>query len=359
MFLTKFFMYNATPRLTGAELTTTFDVVYSTSADLPTTWAQGAVDKVVGHFLVPSNAAGITNEQLVIELGQYLNTLWSRSRSVVSTIQYETYKTNVPYYYKEDVYQIDPTTGSAISIVNGAPKFTILHHKGDPVLNPDGSPSYQHKAGDVILDGANNPIPTNPRGVSQQLDIMMIDATYRFATDSVAATYVQQLVTTVVGWLMGSFETMNEQLLENTSLYYYPVANMGTVRVYGPDGLIYNVDAGQKFTVTCLVPKTVFNNDALKQQLQATTIATIAAQLKSSVVSDSSINSALTAAYGSDVVSFIQSGLGGSLNLNTMTLLDQSTQLGIAKQLVANADGSLTVQEAVTVSFVAYNVATS
>jgi hypothetical protein len=73
----------------------------------------------------------------------------------------------------------------------------------------------------------------------------------------------------------------------------------------------------------------------------------------------SSINAALTAVYGSDVVSFVASGLGGSLNLNTMTLLDQSTQLGIAKQLVANADGSLTVQEAVTVSFVAYNVATS
>jgi hypothetical protein len=359
LFLTKFFMYNATPRLTGAELTTTFDVVYSTSAGMPATWTQGAVDKVVGEFLVPSNTAGITNEQLVIELGQYLNTLWSRSRSVVSTIQYETYKTNVPYYYKEDVYQIDPTTGSAISIVNGAPQFTILHRKGEPVLNPDGTPSYQHKVGDVILDGANNPIPTNPRGVSQQLDIMMIDATYRFATDSVAAAYVQQLVTTVVGWLTGAFETMNQDLLENTSLYYYPVANMGTVRVYGPDGLIYNVDAGQKFTVTCLVPPTVFSNDALKQQLQATTISTIAAQLKNSVVSMSSINAALTAVYGSDVVSFVASGLGGSLNLNTMTLLDQSTQLGIAKQLVANADGSLTVQEAVTVSFVAYNVATN
>jgi hypothetical protein len=356
MYLTKFFMYNANPRLTGAELTTTFDVVYSTSAQMPGTWAATAVDKVVGAFLVPTNTAGITNERLVVQFGQYLNTLWARSRSVVSTLTYQTYQTNVPYYYKEDVYQIDTETGSAITIVDGQPQFTILHHKGDPVLKADGSPSYQYRIGDVILDGAGNPIPTNPRGMSQQLDIMMIDAAYRFATDNVAPAYIQQLVTTVVGWLTGEFETMNTDLLENTSLYYYPVANMGTVQVYGPDGLTYNIEAGQSFNVTCLVSPTVFSNDALKQQLQSVTISTIAAQLKNSVVSMSAINAALKEVYGTDVISFVAQGLGGSTNLNTVSLIDESTQLGIAKQLVANADGTLSVQEAVTVSFASYNV---
>jgi hypothetical protein len=172
----------------------------------------------------------------------------------------------------------------------------------------------------------------------------------------VAPAYIQQLVTTVVGWLTGEFETMNTDLLENTSLYYYPVANMGTVQVYGPDGLTYNIEAGQSFNVTCLVSPTVFSNDALKQQLQSVTISTIAAQLKNSVVSMSAINAALKEVYGTDVISFVAQGLGGSTNLNTVSLIDESTQLGIAKQLVANADGTLSVQEAVTVSFASYNV---
>ncbi|WP_233875173.1 hypothetical protein [Paraburkholderia adhaesiva] len=355
--LTKFLMYTTTPRLTAAALTTTFDVIYSTNSAMPPGWQKATVDSVVGTFLVPEGTVGITNEQLVLEFGQYLDTLWAQCRTVVSTLQYQTYQTNIPYYYQEDVYQIDPATGSAITIVDGEPQFTILHYKGDPVLNPDGTPSYQFRVGDVILINGN-PVPVNPRSVSQELDIMMIDAVYRFATDSVAPAYVEQLLDTVVGWLTGEFETFNDNLLENTSLYYYPVANMGSVQVWGPDGILYNIDAAQSFQITCLVSPTVFANDSLKQQLQTITISTIDTQLKGDVVSMSAITTALNEVYGNDVISFVASGLGGPLNLNTITLVDRSTQLGIAKQLVANADGTLSVKENVIVSFISYSAQT-
>ncbi|WP_233874750.1 hypothetical protein [Paraburkholderia adhaesiva] len=355
--LTPFLMYTTTPRLTAAPLTTTFDVIYSTSAAMSPAWQKAAVDSVVGTFLVPQGTVGITNEQLVIRFGQYLDTLWAHCRTVVSTLQYQTYQVNIPYYYQDDVYEIDPETGSAITIVDGEPRFTILHYKGDPVLNADGTPSYQFKVGDVILINGN-PVPVNPRGVSQELDIMMIDAVYRFATDSVAPAYVGQLVDTVVGWLTGEFETFNDNLLENTSLYYYPVANMGSVQVWGPDSILYNIDAAQSFQVTCLVAATVFDNDDLKQQLQTITISTINTQLQNDVVSMSAITAALSEVYGNDVISFVASGLGGTLNLSAVTLVDRSTQLGIARQLVANADGTLSVKENVVVSFVSYSVTT-
>jgi hypothetical protein len=67
------------------------------------------------------------------------------------------------------------------------------------------------------------------------------------------------------------------------------------------------------------------------------------------------ITTALTTIYGSDVISFTFSGLGGGAsNFDTITLMDNSTQLGIAKNLTVNANGTLSVQEAVTVDFVSY-----
>jgi hypothetical protein len=356
LYLTKFFMYNLNPgQLTAAPLETTFDVVYGTTAAMPSTWVASAVDTMLGRFTLPGNSRGITNEQLVCKFGDYLDTLWANARTIVSTVQYQTYQVDVPYYYQADVYEIDPTTGQQFTIVNGAPQFTIVHKKGDPVLNADGSVSYQFRVGDVILDGQNNPVPISPRGVTRNLDIMMIEAAYRFANDTVAPAYMTQLITTVVGWLTGQFETLNQQLLEETSLYYYPVANIGSVEVYGQDGLKYNVDAGQQFNVVCYVSKAVFASETLKQQLQQATISTISSVIAQTVVSNDMITTALRNVYGNDVISFTFSGLGGAANLSTVELVDDSTQLGIAKNLIVNANGTLSVQEAVTVSFAVYN----
>lgn len=356
LYLTKFFMYNLNAgQLTAAPLETTFDVVYGTTAAMPSTWSAAAVDSTLGRFMLTGNARGITNEQLVCKFGDYLDTLWSSARTIVSTVQYQTYQVDVPYYYQQDVYETDPTTGQQFTIVNGAPQFTILHKKGDPVLNTDGSVSYQFRVGDVILDGQNNPVPVSPRSVTRNLDIMMIEAAYRFANDTVAPAYMTQLITTVVGWLTGQFEQLNQQLLEETSLYYYPVANIGSVEVYGQDGLKYNVDAGQQFNVVCYVTPAVFASETLKQQLQLSTISTIDTVLQNSVVSNDMISTALRNVFGNDVISFTFSGLGGSANLTTVELVDDSTQLGIAKNLVVNANGTLSVQEAVNVSFIAYN----
>lgn len=356
LYLTKFFMYNLNAgQLTACPLENTFDVVYGTTATMPSTWVTGPVDTVLGRILLPANSVGITNEQLKVEFGQYLETLWSGARTVVSTMQYQTYKVNVPYYYEKDVYEVDPTTGQQFSIVNGQLQFTIKHHKGDPVLDANGNPSYQYRVGDVILDGAGNPIPINPRTVTRNLDIMMIEAAYRFANDNVAPGYVQQLLTTVVGWLTGQFETLNKMLLEQTELYYYPTSNIGSIQVYGQDGLIYNVDAGQSFAVTCYVAPNVFANDTLKQSLEQATITAISTALANSTISNDMIMTALRDVYGQDVISFTFSGLAnGSSNLSTISLVNDSTQLGIAKNLTVNANGTLSVQEAISVNFVSF-----
>ncbi|TDG02996.1 hypothetical protein E1N52_36770 [Paraburkholderia guartelaensis] len=75
-------------------------------------------------------------------------------------------------------------------------------------------------------------------------------------------------------------------------------------------------------------------------------------------VSMSAITSTLTDVYGNDAISFVASGLGGAQNLNAVTLLDRSTKLGIARKLMANADGTLSAKENVIVTFIPYGAIT-
>jgi hypothetical protein len=64
----------------------------------------------------------------------------------------------------------------------------------------------------------------------------------------------------------------------------------------------------------------------------------------------------LKTAYGDIVRSFSISGLGGSANYPTVTLINGQEQLTLLKRLVPQDDDTLIVQEAVNIDFVNYEL---
>jgi hypothetical protein len=356
--LTKFLMFTTDARLTGASLTQDFDIVYSTTAPMDTQWEPAEVDGVLGRFLLPLNVVGITHETLRVKFGDALDTLWARSRSVISTIVFQTWEMDIPRYYAADVYQRDPVTGSTVIIVDGKPTYNILHHKGDPVLDDAGNPVYQYRKGDIKLDASGQPIPANPRGMTRQIDFMLIEGVYKFATDSSAAAYRTQMVNTLVGWLTGDLESMNKQLLEQSELFFYPKKTLGLINVMFGAGQKTSIQAGQSLQLTLYVTKAVYTNDVLKKQLQTASVTTISQQLASAQVSRSGIESALRAKYGTDVLDVELKGLGGTTNLDLFTVLDDSLRASLRKRLFAQTDDSLIVQEDLTIDWVMHELAT-
>jgi len=357
MELSEFFMYTQEPRYTKTALTGTFDIIYSTSVMNSDVWTTDKVDTVLGRFLLPSQIYGVTHEQLRIKFGDSLKTLWARARSVVSSAEYKKWEVDVPRRYEADVYQTDPDTGSAFTIDdNGELVYTILHRKGEPVVSPDGEVSYQYRIGDIILGEDGLPIVTNPRGMLRQVDIMMIEGAYWFATDIAAINYRIGLTASIVSWLSGDLASINDQLLEQTRLYFYPKTKLGNISVMIRDGQTTTIDASQSLKVTLYVGATVFGSDDLRSQLTLTTIRTISEMLKNVTVSVSAILSELRKSYGEDVIDVQLSGLGGSVNLPALTVLDDSKRCSIRKRLVSQADETLMVQEDVVIDFVRHEI---
>jgi hypothetical protein len=359
MELTKFFMYSQEPHISKAPLFTDFSVIFSTSVVMGPQWRTSAVDDVLGRFLLPARIAGVTHEKLRVRFGYALSTLWSRSRSVISSVPYQKWDVNVPRLYEKDVYRRDPVTGWTVKIENGVPVYDIEHHAGDPVLDSEGNPTYQWKIGDTKLDGNGNPIPLNLRGMVRQLDVMFLEGAYWFATDITTKSYRTSTVQQVVSWLTNDLPRMSAQVLEQTRLYFYPKTTLGNVSAMIEEGVTTTINAGQAFLVKLYVSAAVAKNDKLRQTLQSQTVLIISAYLREkTTVSMSAILKALRDQYGQDVIDVEVSGLGGDANLPVLTLLNDGDRCSIRKRLVAQADDTLIVQEDVTFDFVRHELVT-
>lgn len=349
--LTKFFMYDEEPRKVGSALTNDFDVIISTSTVMDTQWVPNSVDEALGRFLLPNRIAGICQEKIRIEFGHALKTLWKRARSMASTAQYLKWDIDVPYYYAEDVYERD-SEGNAVQIVNGQVVVNILHHKGDPVIDSDtGEVIYQYRKGDVKLDGSGDPIIANPRGMLQQLDIMLVEGPYWFATDTSSVSYRTEMVEIFLSWMLEDLSVIEKQTLEQSRIYFYPKAMLGEIEVLLAGGIVSTIDAGQAFTVDLYVPTNVYDNPDVREQLARATVEGISDHLTQETIALSEMLASLRDRYGDDVVDVVCTGFAGG-KVNTLTVMNDGARCSLRKRLVAQSDGKLIVEEDVTINFI-------
>jgi hypothetical protein len=352
-----FKMFTTDLKLTSSTLVNTFDILYNTVDYDMSIYQTSAGDKYLGLFMLQDHTVNVTHETIRLKFGNSLKTLWARSRSVITAGDYVKYTDNIPWLYEKDVYKIDPITGSNFSFdANGDIVYTKLHTAGDPVLDADGAPVIKHYVGENILDAYGKPTAVNTNTITRQIDMMFIEGSYFFATDYAAIKYRNDMVNTILGWLTIDLTSMSQKLLEQTRLYFYPKKTMGMVDVIIDDGRVTTVRASQSFKIDLYVKSDVYKNIDLRNLLIKTTIKTIDKLLKQSTISISEITSTLRLNYNNDVVSFNLTGLGGSLNLETLTLVNESDRCSIRKRLIKTDDGKLIVQEDVDCTFINYQI---
>ncbi len=349
MAFTNFAMFTQEQLLLTTDLEQSFMILYSTHS-VPVDYTPDILDSLVGKFLLPANTIAITRESITLSLGHRLKHLWTQSRSALGGGDYAVYTTDIPLLYEEDVYEIDPITGS---IFDSEMNYTKLHSRGDPVLTDDGEPIYQHRKGDIFLvDG--KPIPVSEENTVRYVDMLFIDGTYRFASDEKYQLYMREVRRVVKEWVVETLDDVSEILLEQTRIYFYPYRSVGKVDVLISDDEVVKIDADQAFSIDLYVPSTIYQNSRVRAELERIVILTLDEKIKQRTVSISEITSILRSQFGGSVISFRLTGLGGDKNYETVTMMGSSDSLSLRKQLVDLEDGTFYVREAVKFNFIKY-----
>lgn len=346
-----FKMYDMSQKTIYAGMDQDFKLIYTTTAQMSEEFEAGLIDGKLPRWLIPTAAVGITEEKFAFNFGEALSNLWARARSIASSTVYETYPIDMILRYKEDVFKIDPVTGSDIWFVDGNPQRILLHSAGDPIL-VDNKEVVQYPKGSVVLDPiTGEPIVKGARFLKHRFELFLIEGVYAFSNDQIAIDYRNQVAQTVSDWVTKDLAGIQKATMDKSNVYLYPKTVFGSIEVIVTDGIVQQIPAAQSFEVALYVPVTVMTNDELKQQLKKQTVATISDYMRNRTMSHSELVEELRIVYGDDVIDVQISMFGPAKNIPVMQLVNEIHRCGIRKRLVSRDDERLVVEEAVTVTY--------
>lgn len=305
-----------------------------------------------------TGAKVITHEVLKVNLGTHLSSLWTNARTIVGTTNYLRYDQDVYKQYAHDVYETDPVSGvPKFTIVGGKVKFNLLHAKGDYVLDKNGNKIIQYYKGDVMLDYNGDPIIRNKRSIRRRLELYLFDGRYAISDTSETKAYMEEVVETMVQYVTEDIPSLNDPLLEKTSIYLYPKSNIGLIEVLQADGTKVKVEAEQRFKVKYYLTSSARRDTQLLAALDNMGRQCIIDNLKLKTVSISNILASIRSTAGEDIVDVEMDGMGEKADQYIYTLVDETTKATIGKKLVANPDQTVAIVDDIAFSYTKHEVA--
>lgn len=349
--ITNFKMFNNNPLNLWCSLEGEFHIFHTTT-DITTGYISDETDNLIAKFLLPNGSVGNTHEKIKYKLGDVLKNLWTRSRSLAAGLEYKKYDADVPMYYDRDVYQVDPLTGSMLTIdAQGNASYSKLHSLGDPVLDNNGDQVFKHRKGDVILDANGIPEIASGMSTSRDLDIMFIDGKYYFANDDAFINYRGELAKIVKNWVVTDLTEIQDKLIDQTKLFFYPKSSLGNIDVYPDNYGIRKMDSEQSLTVDFYVKDKIYRDANIRSLITESTIKTIDSYITRDTINITEIVLFLNQSYSDIIDSVKVSGLGGADNYQIVKLANKSDRLCLKKNIVAQQDGKLIIKEDITITF--------
>lgn len=355
---TNFTLYSEVQNNYGFALEDNIDITFVVRNQDMTDYLPSSLDRKIQTHLLTSETGYmcVSCERLRIKFGATLDSLWRQHRSVITSKDYETYTEDMPYVREDTVYERDEFGNIVVTKgADGKPSFKVKYEKGSVVKDDNGNPIIRYKAGSLKRDSQGSLILRNERSIAREFTLLFTDGMFYFVTDSEALSYRTETTTTLMGWV-DTLETLESSLLEKSELYLFPTQTMGDVKVLVLDGQTTSISIAQNFTVEFFMSDASFRDTQLREAILSTTKALIVEELKQQTVSISSITTAIKDALGDAVISVTVSGLGGALNLSTVTMRDDTARLSLAKRLVVKSNSTLAVEDAVDVTFIRHSL---
>lgn len=300
----------------------------------------------------------LTQERLSVSLGKYMEALWQRSRTIISAADYKRYEEDIQATWADTVYSRDANNviETAFNPTTGKVEPIILHNRGDLRYDANGLAVWRHRIGDIVLEQGQPVFKEGLRGLTRQVDLVVMDGLYYLSTHNETINYVRSVLDVIDGWVFDNIvDIFQDEMLVRTDIFYHPKSTVGMIEVFIEDGLNVLIQSDQAFYVKLFVTKTVHSNLNLRSSLEMISKRVLQETLeKQTTISVTDLTSALKDALGENVVGIELRGFTGN-QFNTITVKDALTTPSIGKRLTVNSKLELVVEDNVEFDFVRHS----
>lgn len=345
LIVNNFSILEATPRKLALPLETEFLLINGISGDIDSGYQYSAIDSLLGNFLLPSTAVGVTMEFVTLKLGTVLTNLWRGARTLAGSYVYKTYSEVVYAYYTEDIPNYDANGVPVYEIVDGEVTVSYAHRKGDPKLDSTGAQIVLHKAGDAVLDSNGDPIPLSARPVIRLIDLLIVDGNYKYATRDTDVSDLTWTANNLANTQLDKLAELGNEVLEKTNISLYPKKGFGPIAVVVDDGVEKTIDSALTFSVKFYLTGTAYRDSDYRSALSTLTAKIFNTGIKSDTISVSTLVTLLKPELDENVVGFDVNMYANGSEMTTFTLSDASVQPAIERVMEYTEDGKYAVKE--------------
>ena len=154
----------------------------------------------------------------------------------------------------------------------------------------------------------------------------------------------------MTSWVVNELVGMQALLLEQTKIYYYATTSLTSVRALCDDLPEMSINPEQSFNLKLYVKQNVFDSLTARTNLETLTISTINSMIATTTVNISDIAGTLRGLYGTSVISFDITKLGGD-QYSVIRLVAEHGLLCVKKRLVLQADQTMVVNEDINIDY--------
>lgn len=336
---------------TDVKLTHDFYLIYSTDS-ITTTFQGSIIDQKVYKPLLTNDFRGITEEQVNISLGYNMKNLWSKIRPILTEVVYKRHTENIPLVYTSDIYDLDPVTGSIFRVTGeNEIEYNVIHHAGDPVLDEEGNPVYKHKVGDVILDAAGDPVIEGSVSLNSEIDILLADARYLLANNAIYREYRSSIANLIHTWCSINIEDIQNLLLEQTRIYYYPSTTFNSIKVQVNKGKIIGLSSEVYFKIKLFLKSSIPLDKDLKEAISEDIVSIVDNYLTNKNINIDDILLLIKNKYSSLIDSVQIKGLNDNIDLYNVEILQEQKRFNLKKKLMLESDGNVYVVEDIDIEY--------
>lgn len=298
-------------------LETTFTVTFLLTPSLYPNVAQN-VNLVEDISSIYNTKLGVCRQQLDVIFGIDLSSqIYNNTNALWTGTQYATYPETVYLTYPNDVYQTNADGGLIYSVSNGELVLNKLHNKGDQILDINGSPIVQYEIGSLKLDSENNPIVLTTRQLNYYVSTLMFDLRLFYSSNTADIAFASNLTSTLMTYLNTLSEVQNN-LLEQTDLYYMPNSTMGTAQFSAGNNTPLSLNLGFGFALTVYVTQATLTNINLQATLISDIIAIIQTEVANPVISLTDIAQIIRTQFSDIILSVDVNGIDAIETLQTV-----------------------------------------